>query len=191
MTRVIFIVTDANKPTIEAWAAGDPESEIPAKGFDCIASRPLQAQGDATETTTHWLGSANVSPSELTVLQEAETLGYLASLTTVVDVDTIMGDNGLEPTGFVPEPTPVPKVISAAQAKLVLSATSNPLGGTMLGAVNAYIATLDTEAPARILWETEHNFWRTSALMVTLAAQFGLDDVSLDQMFIAAAELEF
>ena len=93
-------------------------------------------------------------------------------------------------SGNSPEPadpvTPaVPTVVTMRQARLAL------LQANLLGTVNSAVATMPGAEgdAARVTWEFSTEVRRTDPLVAQLAAQLGLDDAALDDMFTKAAAL--
>lgn len=94
------------------------------------------------------------------------------------------------PEGAVVEPAdpPPPVVITSVtmrQARLAL------LQAGLLGTVNSAVATMTGAEgdAARVTWEFSTEVRRTDPLVVQLAAQLGLDDAALDDLFTKAAAL--
>ena len=92
--------------------------------------------------------------------------------------------------GNSPEPadpvTPaVPTVVTMRQARLAL------LQAGLLGTINSAVATMTGAEgdAARVTWEFSTEVRRTDPLVAQLAAQLGLDDAVLDDMFTKAAAL--
>ena len=86
-----------------------------------------------------------------------------------------------------PEPIPVPQEISKAQGIAVMSKVS--VGGSNLWlAVKAYF---DTEADeiSRDLFYAIQIFNRQSPMLNSLKGLFGLDDATLDQLFVEGAKV--
>ena len=93
-----------------------------------------------------------------------------------------------------PETTPisewadrVPKGILAWQAKAVLTMRG------LLAAAEAVIDTLPDEQRIvlRSAWDNNAMFPRNSVIIVTLAADLGLAESDLDEMFVTASKLTF
>jgi len=86
-----------------------------------------------------------------------------------------------------PEPIPVPQEISKAQGIAVMSKV--PVGGSNLWlTVKAYF---DTEADevSRDLFYAIQVFNRQSPMLNNLKGLFGLDDATLDQLFVEGAKV--
>jgi hypothetical protein len=83
-----------------------------------------------------------------------------------------------------PEPPAVPQTISPFQARAAL------LGAGLLDTVEAMLAHPDTPRTHRIAWEFATEIRRASPLVVALAGALGLDEATLDALFIAAAGIE-
>ena len=84
-----------------------------------------------------------------------------------------------------PEPIPVPQEISKAQGIYVMSQYA--VGDTTLW--NLVSAYFDTEADAlsKALFNAITVFNRQSPLLISLKDKFGLDDATIDQLFINGA----
>lgn len=92
--------------------------------------------------------------------------------------------------GNTPEPADpvapaVPTVVTMRQARLAL------LQAGLLGTVNSAVATMTGAEgdAARVTWEFSTEVRRTDPLVAQLAAQLGLDDAALDDLFTKAAAL--
>lgn len=83
------------------------------------------------------------------------------------------------------EPAPVPAVVDMAQARLAL------LQAGLYTTVQDAVAAMTGPAgeAARIEWEFRATVRRDSPLVQALAAQLGLTDQTLDQLFTLAATL--
>ncbi len=94
------------------------------------------------------------------------------------------------PEPYVEPPAPVPERVSMFQAREAMRLT--PYGaGTLLDAVNAYVASNATANPRLVLaWEYATEIERHGVFVTSLAAQFGLDDVTLDGLFKLASGIK-
>jgi hypothetical protein len=81
-----------------------------------------------------------------------------------------------------PPPPPVPDVVSRFQAKAALSAAG------LLPAVEAALA--DADPLAQLAWAEAIEFRRQSPTILALATALGLTDAQLDDLFIAADQIE-
>jgi hypothetical protein len=78
----------------------------------------------------------------------------------------------------------VPQEVTPRQAKLALSRTGH------LAAIEAYMDTLPVTNETRINWVEASVFKRFDPLVVAIGANFGLDSAALDDLFIAAADIQ-
>ena len=81
---------------------------------------------------------------------------------------------------------PVPDVITPRQAKIAL------LQAGLLDDVEAAVAAIPDETTRRIAqveWEYAHEVRRDWPLLVQVAAQMGLTDVQVDELFLAGARI--
>lgn len=88
---------------------------------------------------------------------------------------------------------PVPGEVTNYQARAVLLATPSPTGiegRTLFDDVDEAIRALGSTSPAFQAWEYANNIARHGATVQAMAAQFGLSEAQLDQMFRAAALVE-
>ena len=93
----------------------------------------------------------------------------------------------IEATYVPPEPVPpyVPASVTMRQARLAL------LGAGLLASVDAVINSLPSpqRKAARIEWEYASEVQRNSGLVPMLGVALGIDDATLDALFIGAAAL--
>lgn len=75
----------------------------------------------------------------------------------------------------------VPQVVSARQLKLAL------LAADKLDDVESFVSAADRAV--EISWEYATEFQRTHPLLIQMAAQFGMGDEDIDDIFRAAASL--
>lgn len=90
---------------------------------------------------------------------------------------------------FEPQPDPqpqpeVPAVVSRFQARAALH-----LAG-LLESVEAMMAAPETGAIAKLAWADAQEFKRESPTIAALSASLGLSDSQLDELFIAAAQID-
>ncbi len=99
-------------------------------------------------------------------------------------------DNSPVPAPYVEPPAPVPERVSMFQAREAMRLT--PFGaGTLLDAVNSYVAANATANPRLTLaWEYATDVERHGLFVTSLAAQFSLDDVTLDGLFRLASGIK-
>ena len=81
----------------------------------------------------------------------------------------------------LPQPEPVPQVMTARQAKLVL------LAAGLLDDVDAAVAGADRAT--QIEWEYAQEVSRTWPSLVAMATALGMTDAQLDDLFIQGAKL--
>ena len=81
-------------------------------------------------------------------------------------------------------PKIVPEEVTAYQARIAL------LSGGHLDAVEALMADAATDRAAKIAWEYGTTVLRSSPLIAALAPGLGLTEDQLDDLFIAAAQVE-
>lgn len=89
--------------------------------------------------------------------------------------------------------TPViPQTLTAWQARAALKLKSVPTGGTLYDLVESAIMEMP-EGPEKVIvqtaWENNANFSRTSQTILSFAAQLGLTEEQIDQLFITGAKL--
>ena len=93
----------------------------------------------------------------------------------------------IEATYVPPEPEPpyVPASVTMRQARLAL------LGAGLLASVDAVINSLPSpqKEAARIEWEYASEVQRNSGLVPMMGVALGIDDATLDALFIGAAAL--
>ena len=84
------------------------------------------------------------------------------------------------------EPTPVPRAVTARQAKRALLAA-----GVTDADVEAVLDTLPEpiRSQARIDWRESSEFVRSNPTLVALAPMLGITAAEVDQLFIAAQRL--
>jgi hypothetical protein len=84
-----------------------------------------------------------------------------------------------------PDPAPIPSVVTMRQARLAL------LGAGLLGSINAAIDALPSpqKEAALIEWEYSQEVHRNRPFVQLLAAELGLTNEQLDNLFIEAAQL--
>ncbi len=85
---------------------------------------------------------------------------------------------------YVAPPAPMPTEVTAFQARAALAAAG------LLGSVNTYMASLPSDDVGRLAWEHAQTFKRTSPTIAGLAPLLGMTDAQLDQLFIAAAQID-
>lgn len=78
----------------------------------------------------------------------------------------------------------IPQEVTPRQAKLALSRTGH------LAAIQAYMDTLPITNETRINWDEASVFKRFDPLVSAIGANFGLDSTQLDNLFIAAADIQ-
>ena len=113
-----------------------------------------------------------------------QVVGLYANRQDFTDQQPIDADSA-DALAFFNPPAPVPVAVDMAQARLALLAVG------LLSTVDAAIADMsgpEGEA-ARIEWEYRATVRRDSPLVVSLAAALGLDDSTLDALFVEAAAL--
>jgi hypothetical protein len=86
-------------------------------------------------------------------------------------------------TEWADPPVYVPQVVSRFQAKAAL------LSEGLLDQVEAIIADPATDAMTKLAWDEAVQFQRNSPTIATLAAALGLTDQQVDDLFIAAAQI--
>jgi len=95
-------------------------------------------------------------------------------------------DEGNEPLPPDPIPIVIPQTVSMAQARLALIDAG--LFSTIDAGLNALPEPQRTTALTA--WEYAPTVSRNGTLVTTLAAQFGLTETHLDELFIAAAAIK-
>ena len=117
---------------------------------------------------------------------EAEA-DYAAAKGWVPALDSRIGDlwDGEAFVPAPPAPPVVPPSVTMRQARLAL------LGAGLLASVDAAIDSLPSpqKEAARIEWEYATEVQRSSGLVPMMGAALGLNDASLDALFIEAAAL--
>lgn len=88
-------------------------------------------------------------------------------------------------TEFLPPPPAVPQEVTAGQAQAAL------LQAGLLDEVEALINDPSTDRMFKIAWAKALTFRRDSYTLQTLAALVPLTEAQLDELFIAAAQIEF
>jgi len=78
----------------------------------------------------------------------------------------------------------IPQEVTAFQARAALANSG------YLEVVTAYMDTLSPNDVSRLAWEYAQTFKRTSPTIAGLAPLLGMDDAQLDQLFIAAAQID-
>ena len=95
-----------------------------------------------------------------------------------------MGNKVFEwPPGYTP-PKNVPEVVTKAQAKIAL------LDAGLLDTVEAMMVDPSTPRPHRIAWADAQEFRRTSPTLAAMAAALNLTSDQVDDLFIAARQVE-
>lgn len=79
---------------------------------------------------------------------------------------------------------PVPQTVTRFQARAALSQAG------YFTPINTYMNSLPEDNFSRLAWEDAQEFQRTSALVNSMAVQFGLTEPMLDALFIAAAKIK-
>lgn len=82
--------------------------------------------------------------------------------------------------GMVPESQPWS--VTPLQTKIALNRAG------LLDQVESHIASADRET--QLAWESASEFRRDSPLLLTMAAAVGISDAQLDELFLAAKEIE-
>lgn len=85
---------------------------------------------------------------------------------------------------YVSPPAQIPQEVTAFKARAALANSG------YLEVVTAYMDTLSPNDVSRLAWEYAQTFKRTSPTIVGLAPLLGMDDAQLDQLFIAAAQID-
>lgn len=80
--------------------------------------------------------------------------------------------------------TTVPAAISKFQAKMILNQYD------LLNTVEAMMVDETTPITVKLAWNDAQEFRRNSPTIATMAAALNLDDATLDQMFIQAAQIQ-
>lgn len=131
------------------------------------------------------MGSLQFNSKDQTVVITADDGTVSTIARSVFDADPAAAvsavGNGISPR--------VPDRVSASQARIALASLPGNSGATMLDDVEAVIAALPSTDPARIAWNYEHSFERTSPAINGLGAGIGLDAAALDDLFRAAAQI--
>ena len=85
-----------------------------------------------------------------------------------------------------PRVIPVPRAITAWQAKAGLAMTPHPQAGTMLAAAEAALAAMPEGAEKIVVlsaWDNNANFERTSPTILSFGAALGMTSDDLDNLF--------
>ena len=88
---------------------------------------------------------------------------------------------GNTPDPYIPPPPPIPFSVTPFQAKAAI------LQAGLLPAVEAALAT--ASPIAQLAWSDATEFTRDSPTIAALAAQLGLTDAQVDDLFIAASQV--
>ena len=91
---------------------------------------------------------------------------------------------GNTPIPYVPPHAGVPQVVSRFQARMALH------GAGLMTAVEAIMANPQTPLLAREAWANALEFRRDSPTIAALSGALGLTNARLDDLFIAAAQIE-
>lgn len=86
-----------------------------------------------------------------------------------------------DPSAISPE---IPQVVTRFQARAALH-----LAG-LLASVEALMAAPETPALAKLAWADAQEFKRNSPTMLAMAAELGLTETQLDELFTVAAGIE-
>lgn len=81
-------------------------------------------------------------------------------------------------------PTAVPETVTRFQARAALHIAGH------LSTVEVLMTNESTPMLARLAWQDALEFKRQSPTVLTMGAALGLKDVDIDQLFIAAAQIE-
>lgn len=82
------------------------------------------------------------------------------------------------------QPVPVPAEVTRYQARVAL------LGAGLLDKVNAYFAALPSTDLGQLAWNEAPTVLRSNAALETAAESLGLTSSEVDQLFIAASQVQ-
>jgi hypothetical protein len=81
-------------------------------------------------------------------------------------------------------PTPIPQTVSRFQARAALYQAG------LLDQVETLMSDPATDMMAKLAWADAQEFKRTSPTIATMAAELGLSDTDLDDLFTQAAQID-